>query len=566
MSPQKGMFYCFGCQEGGDIFAFLMKFDGRTFGEVAEDLAASAGVDIPKTKDFSESPGDGEQRRTKVDLLLRINDQAASFFTSNLFSPRGQGALNYLTDRGLSKEMISNYRLGYAPSIGDALCTHLKRNSFSLQIVETIGLVRASNRGGYYDWFRERIIFPIMDVKGKVLAFGGRLLSEDAQGPKYINSPESEIYSKRKTVYGMPAAMAGIRKEGRLLLVEGYMDVLALHQNGIGNAVATCGTALTLEHVKTLRRYSRNFVALFDADEGGRVATKRSAAIFLEGGIQAKAVEMPAGEDPDSLIRKEKEESFRKRLDRARPVLEVVIEDVTAKAEGNAAKKALSVKDLAPTLALVESMIERDVYVKMLAERLDVSETSVRQELQRCTPGRGRQQSRPAEPVVRHHQGKTPEEQLWEIVTDHPKLLSRFNTEDVYKWMDSPVLVDLLKRASYSYIANKPDETHLDVPSLLAGLEDRTLISRLTRIAVESLFSYDDGDEKERADKEKKAERCFNDVLCVLKQRQIRQEERRLRDEIAKAEQSGEAGELERLFEERMNLAKRKEELETRVI
>ncbi|HOW57138.1 MAG TPA: DNA primase, partial [Smithellaceae bacterium] len=292
VNREKQIFYCFGCGEGGNAITFLMKIANMTFPEALKSLAEKTGVVLPPRTASREGRGKDSLRESIVDL----NRRAAQYYVRELYGPAGREAREYLQKREITEETINNFRLGYAPENWRSLTDYLDGSGLSLKIAEQAGLVVAGKDGGYYDRFRGRLIFPIENIFGEVIAFGGRILAKGE--PKYLNSPESPVYIKGKNLYGLVKAKEEIRKKGCALIVEGYFDLISLWNAGIGNVVATLGTALTRDHLDLLRRYTVDVVALFDPDEAGRKALDRSLDLFLAADMRARALILPGEDDP----------------------------------------------------------------------------------------------------------------------------------------------------------------------------------------------------------------------------------------------------------------------------
>jgi DNA primase len=305
VDPEKNLFYCFGCQKGGDVFAFVQEMEGVGFLESARMLADRFGIPLPEDDRDPEAASETEA----IYHALRF---AARFFYRQLTqTERGRPALEYLKDRGFVPKTIKRFGLGYAPDAWDALLSAAEDEQIDPETLEQAGLVVERKSGnGYYDRYRNRVIFPILSHVGKVLGFGGRILDDDADQPKYINSPETRVYDKSKALYGLYQAKKAIRNEEEVLLVEGYTDVTSLHQAGVEHVVASSGTALTAEQVQTLDRYAKRIILLYDADEAGGRAAVRGMDRVLQEGMGAYAVELPEGEDPDTFVQTEGAEAF----------------------------------------------------------------------------------------------------------------------------------------------------------------------------------------------------------------------------------------------------------------
>lgn len=359
------IFHCFGCGVGGNVFSFLMKMEGLSFPEAVRRLGERVGIEI---EEETLSPEE-QRRREELELLGRINAVAAEFYHKILLEdPDGAPGRRYLRERGYDGEIARQFQLGFAPGRWDGLTRHLAEKGFAAELVrDKLGLIRAGNEGREYDLFRNRLLFPIHDLSGRVAAFGGRVL-DDAL-PKYINSPESPLYHKGRLLFGLYQAREAMRHRGEGIVVEGYFDQLALVRAGFGQAVATCGTALTAEHARLLKRYCGRLLLLFDQDSAGVKATFRAMDVLLAEGLPAAVISLDAGEDPDSFLRKQGAEVFAQRLSQARPVLDLFMERTLAGAQGDVAATARAVEEILARLRLLPSEIERSLQLQRLAER-----------------------------------------------------------------------------------------------------------------------------------------------------------------------------------------------------
>ncbi len=370
VNEEKQIFHCFGCNSGGNVFGFLMKMDHLSFPEAVRVLARRFGVAIPKMR-----LSDADQRRIlKREKLYDINESALSYYRHLLMNEKeGKEPRAYLTNRGIGNEVITNHRLGYASNSWDGLLNNLSRKEVSLSLAEEVGLIIPKKTQGFYDRFRARIIFPIIDTHGKVLGFGGRVL-DDAL-PKYLNSPESPLYNKSSSLYGLHVAKDFIRHEDKVLIVEGYLDLLSLNQCHIRNVVATLGTTITENHVKTLKIYTKNMITIFDADEAGEKAAIRSLDIFLKNGVSPKIGVLPQGFDPDSLVKERGGESFREIVTGSMPLVEFLIDRTIKKHDPSSVEgKKHIIDEIAPFLAKMESTLERNLYAQEVSSRLGIKE------------------------------------------------------------------------------------------------------------------------------------------------------------------------------------------------
>ena len=309
VTPSKQMYYCFGCGAGGNVYNFVMEYENYSFGEALSHLADRAGVELPKIEYSREAREKAEQRAT----LLEINKLAAQYFYYQLRRESGKTAYEYLLGRGLSEETIRKFGLGYSDKYSDDLYKYLKGKGYSDELLRESGLFNVDERRGMYDKFWNRVIFPIMDVNNRVIGFGGRVMGEGK--PKYLNSPETKIFDKSRNLYGLNVART--TRKNYLILCEGYMDVIAMHQAGFTNAVASLGTALPSGHASLVKRYTREVLLLYDSDGAGIRAALRAIPILREAGVTSRVVSLKPWKDPDEFIKNEGAEAFEERLNQA---------------------------------------------------------------------------------------------------------------------------------------------------------------------------------------------------------------------------------------------------------
>lgn len=379
VSPDKQIFYCFGCNEGGDVFSFVMKIEGLTFPEAARKLAAKAGVEYGEERTHAMTEADRERLELK-----KMLSHAAAFYQKQLFSPAGEKARLYLGERRLSKATVERFGLGWAPADGSSLMNELKAKGWSCDLALKAGLVTEREGGRVADTFRGRIMFPITNQAGDTVAFGGRVL--DPEGiPKYLNSPETVLFSKRRTLYGIHEALPQIRKSGRVLLLEGYMDVIGAHQHGVDWAVAPLGTALTSEHAGLIGRYAKDTVVMFDDDRAGIQASVRAAEIFMDAGLYVRLANLGNGQDPDEFLNDYGREEFEKKLAEAADPLDfrMTLFFKGLKTAPTSQQKAQAIAVLLETVAKQPDEILKSEWVKSLASRFGVEEDSVWKQLRK---------------------------------------------------------------------------------------------------------------------------------------------------------------------------------------
>jgi DNA primase len=394
VDPMEKLYYCFGCQVGGDAFTFLQEKDGLEFREAVEQLADRYGVELGME---TADPRDAERRRER-DRLYELVKKTGDFYARYLWeSDEAAKARTYLESRGLGREALEKYGVGYAPSAWDRVLTSALRSGFRESELMAAGLAQRGRQGGFYDRFRSRIMFPLRDARGRALGFGARAMRE-AQQPKYINSSETAIYRKGRSLFGLDLARARATREGQVIVVEGYTDVIALHQGGIENVVASMGTALTEEQVAELARLARVVLLAFDADRSGQEAMLRVQQAAAGRGINLKVVRLPDDKDPCDLLLEEGPDSFATRAGEAISFLQFQVESVMEGADvSSAATKDRLIAGLRPVFAGVGPSAERDEQVRHVANRLQLSEHHLTPLLYRPRFDRQAQRPGPAE-------------------------------------------------------------------------------------------------------------------------------------------------------------------------
>lgn len=360
VSPNKQMYYCFGCGAGGNVITFLMEYENYTFPEALEVLANRIGIELPKQEMTAEQRKASDKRAR----LLEVNKEAAKYFYTLLRSERGTRAHEYFRNRGLSEETIKKFGLGYSDKYSDDLYRYLRSKGYEDELLKDSGLISIDEKRGGHDKFWNRAMFPIMDVRGKVIGFGGRVMGDGE--PKYLNSPETMIFDKSRNLYGLNIART--TKKNQILLCEGYMDVIALHQAGFDNAVAALGTAFTVGHANLLRRYTKEVYLTFDSDGAGIRAAKRAIPILKEAGITAKVINMQPYKDPDEFIKALGAEAYEERIKNAESSfmfeIRIMEEDYDLKdPEG----KAAFYNEIAKQLLQFSEELEREVYIEAVA-------------------------------------------------------------------------------------------------------------------------------------------------------------------------------------------------------
>lgn len=389
VSPDKQIFYCFGCGAGGNIFSFVMKHEGLSFPEAARSLARRYGIDLP-TRNLSPHE---KKKLTEREMILTLNKEAMAFYQDCLIrKPAGRHGMAYLLKRGMNKSTIEDYKLGFAPEGWDHLLRYIRSRKKPLDLALKAGLIIPRKSGsGFYDRFRNRITFPIFDGQNQLLGFGGRVM-DDAL-PKYLNSPDTPVYNKSHSLYGLHCARQQCRKTRTVYVVEGYFDLLAMHQFGMQNTVATLGTALTASHVQMLKGYvgsQGKAILVYDSDQAGVKAAQRSVTVFQKGLLEARILVLPKGHDPDSFLMAHGPEKFLLAAEKAMHMMTFMVETAVEKYGLGIDGKVRIVNDLKSALLAIDDPVARSLQVKYLAERIDVKESAILQKVRQPIQNRTR--------------------------------------------------------------------------------------------------------------------------------------------------------------------------------
>jgi len=376
VNNEKQIFHCFGCGASGSVFDFVMRTRNITFAEAVRELANRYGIPLPQEEETAQA----KKIRELAERLRQVNGLAARYFNRTLLDGSfGRIGREYLQRRGIGDETIQDFQLGYAPKSWDGLKRFLLREKVELKLAAQAGLLVQKSDGDSYDRFRSRLMFPIKDMRGRTLGFGGRALDDSM--PKYLNSPETLIFHKGRTLYGLSTAREACRQNNEALVVEGYFDLLALYNKSIRQVVAPLGTALTLHHVRMLSRLAPRVVLVFDGDEAGMRAALRSLEFFLREKLPVRSLVLPSGMDPDDFINKEGKEAFMELLSQAKPLMEIFLEQSLSQYDGSVEGRQRVVRAVTPMLRLLDSPVAQEGYLRVLDQRLGVSEEVLRAEL-----------------------------------------------------------------------------------------------------------------------------------------------------------------------------------------
>lgn len=388
VSEDKQVYHCFGCKASGNVYSFVQNYQGLSFPEAVEYLASRAAIPLPEVQGSSRGEGSDTKQR-----YFKINALAAQFYHQNLLNlPADHIVKKYLEQRGLSDELVSAYKLGYAPDAWSDLSQAFQSKRVPMNEAEQLGLIKSrQGKTGHYDLFRHRVMFPIFSPTGQCIGFGGRVLSKEQQ-PKYLNSPDSPVFHKGKVFYGLDHSAKYIRSEDETIVVEGYMDWLALAKVSVNNIVATLGTALTHDHARLMKRYTNRVLLLFDGDEAGKAAARRSLPILLSEGLMARGLFLPDRLDPDEFIKERGETALRQLIAQAPDLFDLISTELWLTAKGSPTAKVQLLDELAPILATAQDARLRRLYVQNLTRLLDVEASLVEQSVamagKPATPGK----------------------------------------------------------------------------------------------------------------------------------------------------------------------------------
>ncbi len=537
VNREKQIFYCFGCGEGGNAITLLMKIAGMSFPEAIRHLAEKTGVILP-----ARAVGRGGDKDEQRDGIVGINLKAAQWFAGNLSSPEGRAARDYLQARSLTEEISRQFRLGYAPDRWRSLADYLERSGISLKLAEEAGLVVAARDEGFYDRFRSRLIFPIENVFGEVIAFGGRILGPGE--PKYLNSPESSVYTKGKNLYGLNRAREAIREEGFCLIVEGYFDVISLWNAGIRNTVATLGTALTREHLDLLRRYTQDVVALFDPDEAGRRALDRALELFLAANMRARALVLPDDSDPDEFVRKYGKEKMTDLIAAAPAISDYYIDNVLGDGKTFEENRDL-LKTAMEFLEKIGDGLERNLFIKRISEKLGIDQALLKKEAYRKTS-----RTRPAQgsPGQTAQTGRSAlEVNLIRLMLEYPQNILLVESEEI---------IDLFLDEQLKDLGAKMIQTYkllgfIDLQVLLPTDADKPLKDMIYKLSIEAPPTD-----------ENMVGRNFADNIRRIKEKWYREKKRLLQHQLRQAQEDGDEEMIRELTFQKQDLIRQEKQLQ----
>lgn len=536
VNRDKQIFYCFGCGAGGNAITFLMKIADKTFPEAIKELAVKTGVVLPPL-----SSKDGRKKDSLKESIINLNLKAAQQFSRNLSSSTGSVARKYLQDRGITEETIKHFRLGYVPDTWRSLTDFIDSNGLSLKLAEQAGLVIAGKDGGFYDRFRGRLIFPIENVFGEIVAFGGRIL--DKGEPKYLNSPESPVYIKGKNLYGLSKTKEEIRKKGFAVIVEGYFDLISLWNAGIGNVVATLGTALTREHLELLRRYTLEVVALFDPDEAGKKALDRSLELFLSMEMRAKALILPGKYDPDDYVRKFGGDKLEELISQSQALSDYYIENVLGSGSTFEDKRDM-IKSSMEFIAKINDKKEKDLFIKRIAEKTGINEELLIKETYQNKAQEEKKVSKTSPPL--NINNDLVELHLIQMMLEYPRKIINVEKEGILDYFLQPALQSLGQKIIDEYKLLG----FVDVGVILASNDNASLRDRIFQLMINAL----------PAD-EKVLEKIFADNIRQIQRRWYKEQHHQIKMKLSKAQESGNQGMIDTLLREKEKILIKEKEL-----
>lgn len=526
VNPDKQIFHCFGCGVGGDVFSFLMKYEQMNFPEALRKLAERVHVVLPESKPFST------RERSELERFYQLYTITSEFYYANLKHPKlGEAGRIYLTKRGFGTSEIETFHLGFALSEWRSLYEYLSKKGFQDQELLRSGLIARSAQGTTYDIFRNRVMFPILNTQEKVIAFGGRTIADET--PKYLNSPETPIFKKRKEMYCLYLAKRAIAVSEavrRMMIVEGYLDCIRLYANGFQNVVATLGTSLTNEHVRILKRYADEAVVVFDGDKAGEQASLRGLDIFLEEGMSVKVLCLPKGFDPDDLVRSKGAQAMTELLNQSQDVFDFKLQVLLSRYNKSDSLGLLKItSEFLDTFAKIQTPVLVDRYLKKLAVTLGVEEGSLRSELNKLKNKQSsiKSISRSAKLPVAVKKAEQPpvEKLLLSLMLHYPPYIRTF----LEAFPNYSFIGEKTKEIFnlFSQTARGFDETQLSASKLLNRIKDEGLKTFASELLMTEWRS---GEDRELA---------FQDALRMLKGQERAGRLRALRNQISQAEEAG---------------------------
>jgi DNA primase len=532
VNSEKQIFYCFGCGEGGNAISFLMKISNMSFPESVRHLAAKLGITIP-VRQMSE----GEKKfLSEKEKFSRINQMAAERFRKNLSSDMGEVARDYLKKRGIDNSVVKGFGLGYSPEGWRRLKDYFSNMGILLELVRKAGLVITNDNGQSYDRFRGRLIFPIVDLNGNIVAFGGRGIGNEE--PKYLNSPESPVYIKGNTLYGLYQTKGEISKKNNAIIVEGYLDLLSLWSVGTRNVVATLGTALTRNQVELIRRFTRNVSIIFDPDEAGRSAVERSLKLFLEEEMHARVVILPEGYDPDDYVRKFGREALENVIVQSPPMVDYYIEKIIG-GDNTLEENLDSVKDSISFIRNISNLVQRNLFIKRVSEKLGIDQGLMKDEVNKALVGSQKFDRQGESPKKGTEKIDIVELSLIHMIMEYPDRIPVVVNEKIFGYF----LSKGLRGVGEALIESFDRGEIKNISDMMNDLPDSSIKEELLKLAM-----------VERPFNREVIDRVLYDTIKKIRLKWYKKRHKSIQGELIKAQRMGDTGLCERLVMEKGRL------------
>ena len=518
VSPGKQMYYCFGCGAGGNVITFLMEYENQTFPEAVRTLAQRAGIALPEADDSKEAR-QADSRRAK---LLEINKEAAKYFYYQLRTERGSVGMEYLRKRELSDETMNHFGLGYANKYSNDLIQYLKSKGYSEDLIRDAGLCNVDEKHGMYDKFWNRVMFPIQDINHRVIGFGGRVMGDGK--PKYLNSPETEIFDKSRNLYGLNFARTS--RKGNVILCEGYMDVIAMHQAGFTQAVASLGTAFTSGQASLLRRYANEILLSYDSDGAGVNAALRAIGILKEAGMTGRVINLEPYKDPDEVIKALGGEEFQKRLDHAENSFFFELRQLQKNYDlSDPEQKTAFHREIARKLCTFSEEVERENYIEAVAQKYHISFENLRRLV-----GTYAAQTGLAQPVIRPKSGVQKKNTAAEGIKNSQKLLLTWLVEQpqLYRQISKYISPKDFTEGLYEKVADRLfeelEQGNINPASIISMFEEEE-----DQREAASLFHT----KLERLESTAEQEKALHDIVCAVKRNSYERDSAQLGTDVA---------------------------------
>lgn len=518
VSPGKQMYYCFGCGAGGNVITFLMEYENQTFPEAVRTLAQRAGIALPEADDSKEAR-QADSRRAK---LLEINKEAAKYFYYQLRTGRGSVGMEYLRKRELSDETMNHFGLGYANKYSNDLIQYLKSKGYSEDLIRDAGLCNVDEKHGMYDKFWNRVMFPIQDINHRVIGFGGRVMGDGK--PKYLNSPETEIFDKSRNLYGLNFARTS--RKGNVILCEGYMDVIAMHQAGFTQAVASLGTAFTSGQASLLRRYANEILLSYDSDGAGVNAALRAIGILKEAGMTGRVINLEPYKDPDEFIKALGGEEFQKRLDHAENSFFFELRQLQKNYDlSDPEQKTAFHREIARKLCTFSEEVERENYIEAVAQKYHISFENLRRLV-----GTYAAQTGLAQPVIRPKSGVQKKNTAAEGIKNSQKLLLTWLVEQpqLYRQISKYISPKDFTEGLYEKVADRLfeelEQGNINPASIISMFEEEE-----DQREAASLFHT----KLERLESTAEQEKALHDIVCAVKRNSYERDSAQLGTDVA---------------------------------